>query len=607
MSTSKHIDVICVVVIVLSLLVTILFMNGEKLGVTPIQSEETDSSYFTANDLNGSWDTSGATRITLSDAASRVSGGGAYVLDGNVHIVEAGRFVLSGTLSDGSVIVDAGSSDKVWMLLDGASITCADTAALDIEQAGKVFLTLAEESENTIASGASYTDEAVENGVDGAVYSRDDLTINGSGALTVKAEYKHGIVCNDDFVVTGGTIAVTAKEDAVHANDSGRFTGMTMTLTAGDDGVTVSNDEGTGYIYMQSGSLTVTECYEGLEAVTITVAGGDLNVTCSDDGLNANGGSESMLRVTGGNIRVLNSTGRDADGFDSNGSISIEGGTVFISLIGDGSNGALDCGTENGGTCTVSGGTVIACGGASMAEGFDSTSTQCSLLHTLSSTVAGGAELALQSAGGTDLVRETIPNAFSCVVLSTPDMALNETYTLTCGSLSEDVTLTNTATSNAGGGMQGGFGGGMRGGFGRQTQSETDTANESRQNSLLPDDDMLVSRVDVEGGSETDRQNGFGGRGMRMFGGEKPSMADGEMPSMPDGEMPSMAEGASRGDFGGKGGMQGGVRGESTTEAEETVNAAEQPQTWILVGASALVLLVGLAFVLLFKDRSDSV
>lgn len=590
MSTSKHIDVICIVVIVLSLLVTILFMNGERLGITPVQSEETDTSYFTANDLNGAWDTSGATRITLSDAGSRVSGGGAYLLDGSVYIVEPGRFILSGTLSDGSVVVDAGSSDKIWMLLDGVSVTRADTAALDIEQAGKVFLTLAQGSENTLASGENYRDEAVENGIDGAVYARDDLTINGSGALTVKAEYKHGIVCNDDFVVTGGTIDVTAKQDAVHANDSGRFTDMTMTLAAGDDGVTVSNDEGTGYIYVQSGTISVTQCYEGLEAVNITVAGGDIDITCSDDGLNANGGSESMLRVTGGNVRVFNSTGRDADGFDSNGSISIEGGTVFISLVGDGSNGALDCGTENGGTCTVSGGTVIACGGASMAEGFSENSTQCSLLHTLSTTVSGGTQLALQSAEGKELLRETIPNSFSCVVLSTPDMQKGDTVTLLYGETSEEITLTDTATSNAVGGMgMGGFGG-MRGG-----ERSTD-----------------FSRGNMENGSETDRQN-FGGRG-KMFGGERPSFADGEMPSIPDGEMPSMpdgempsmpdgempsfADGESRPD------MQRGMRTESTTEAETPSDAVTDGQTWIAVGISALVLLAGIAVAVIFKGKS---
>ena len=145
-------------------------------------------------------------------------------------------------------ILIAGNSDKIWILLDGVSLHCDDSAAFLVEQAGKVFLTLADGTENSISSGAEYGSESISAGIDGAIYSRDDLTINGSGSLCVTAAYKHGIVCNDDLVIVGGTLEVTAPQDGIHANDSARLANAELTINAGDDGITVSNDTETGYV-----------------------------------------------------------------------------------------------------------------------------------------------------------------------------------------------------------------------------------------------------------------------------------------------------------------------------------------------------------------------
>ncbi|MBR5371520.1 MAG: carbohydrate-binding domain-containing protein, partial [Oscillospiraceae bacterium] len=129
MSTHKKIDTICVVVMVCALILTILFMNGEKLGLIPIVDEDAlhaaSSEYFTENDLNGSWDTSSATVITLDNDTASISGNGAYVLDGNVVIAGAGHYILEGTLSDGSIIIDAHNTSKVWILLNGVNICCS--------------------------------------------------------------------------------------------------------------------------------------------------------------------------------------------------------------------------------------------------------------------------------------------------------------------------------------------------------------------------------------------------------------------------------------------------------------------------------------------------
>ncbi len=553
MSTHKRIDQICVIVLVCTIVLTVVFMNGKKIGIVSIVDQDAESysgsEYFTENDGNAAWDTSGATVIGLNGTQSTVSGKGAYAYDGNIYIKNGGYYVLSGTLEDGSIIVDAYKSSKVWILLDGAMIHCSDDACLRIEQADKVFVTLAEGSENTFTSGGQYQKEALDDGTGGAVFTHDDLTINGSGALTIRAEYKHGIDANDDLVIAGGTITIEAVQDGIHANDSVRIREALLTIEAQDDGICVTADE--GFFYMESGRLFINDCYEGIEAVKIEVAGGEIEIYPTDDGMNANGGSsqtdfgemteghmrdmsdgnsvsengirqrkdmsedrlpefmqsvsengalahpvdgmdakipadfiqntesgtgdtsdsadaadkpESYIRITGGSVTVINANGQDADGLDSNGSICIEGGTVFVSLSGDGSNCALDYGSENGGILEINGGTVVACGGSSMVEDISETSTQCSVLY-LFDGAAADTELTVTAQDGGEILSYGIPTSYTSVIVSTPEFVQDGTYTITAGESSENVTLSSVVTKA--GSTSGGIGGaGMRGGFG---------------------------------------------------------------------------------------------------------------------------------------------
>ena len=620
MSTHNTLDKICVAIVICSLVLTALFMNGEALGITKIVDEDaeqnSDSAYFTTNDQNGSWDTTGAAVITLTGDGASISGNGAYVYDGDVVIAEAGRYVLSGSLEDGSIIVDAHDSSKVWILLDGVEINCSDDACIQVDQADKVFLTLAEGSQNILTSGSVYSDTALSDGTDGAIFAHDDLTINGSGSLTVTAQYSHGISANDDLVITGGTITISAVDDAIHANDSIRIKDVAITVTAGDDGLLTSNEVENGYLYIESGTLDITasgdgihttgditvaggeinisagddgihsdasvfvqsgtilisDCYEGIEALIIDVSGGDVSINCEDDGFNANGGSSDMfggggqmgggrndgtfghggmrgsgtddgttgerptppdmgeegmtgerptppdmgeegmsgemptppdmsgesmsggmpagqetetasgsgqssadtedvetyISISGGNIRIVNEIGQDADGLDSNGDIKISGGTIYISLLGTGSNCAVDYASESGGVAEITGGTIIACGASSMAEGFDSTSSQASILYNTSTVAEAGTTLTVTDADGSVLLSWEVPCSFSSALISCPEMKVGGTYTVSAGGTSEEVTLESVSVTygEAQGGMPGGdMGqGGMHGG-----------------------------------------------------------------------------------------------------------------------------------------------
>ncbi len=149
MSTHKNIDRICVVVLVLTLLVTVAFMNGEKLGIRVVADEDAESysgsTYFTENDVDGDWaDNAYTTYITLDGSGGTIDGNGAYFLDGDLVISNGGWYVLTGTLEDGKIIVDAHDSSKVWIRLNGVTVRCSDDACLRVDQADKVFLTLAE-------------------------------------------------------------------------------------------------------------------------------------------------------------------------------------------------------------------------------------------------------------------------------------------------------------------------------------------------------------------------------------------------------------------------------------------------------------------------------
>lgn len=592
MSTGKHFSALCALVLALALAVTVLFMNGEKLGIRVIRDEDSetneDSGYFTTNDQNTAW--TAATTITLSGDTATVSGSGAYANGGSVTIASAGYYDVTGTLTDGSLIVDAGKNAKVFLRLNGVTITCSDDAAIRVNQADKVFLTLAEGTENTVTSGETYSEAALADKTDGAIFAHDDLTINGSGALTVTAAYKHGIAANDSLRITGGKITVTAPADTIHVNDSLHITGAAITLSAGDDAI----HSGTS-VAILGGSITVNTCCEGIEAPEILVEDGAVTVTSTDDGINACGtetsdGSLPGVTINGGTVTLLNPSGRDADGIDSNGNIDINGGLVYISLIGDGGNCALDYGSENGGACRINGGTVVACGGSTMLEAMSENSAQPSLLYA-GTTQAAGTEITLQDSSGKILLTYAAPNSFSAVLVSCPEMATGSTYTLTLGDTAQEIPLTQVATTyGVSGGMGGGMGdmggrGGMNGGPGGSTPTSA-TANSATDDTALP------------GGSGTPPTKPDGDSDPRPSG-EAPTRPDGEdgttdgtdRPTPPDGTADSRPVTP----------QDGQTAPDQQTETGESFTLDKNGK--ILLLASAAVLTLGLAVAFLYRKK----
>lgn len=609
MSTSKHFNAICVVVLALALAVTVLFMNGEKLGIQVIRDEDSEenesSQYFTANDQNTGW--TAATTITLKGDTAALSGPGAYANGGSVTITAAGYYDVTGTLTDGSLIVDAGKNAKVFIRLNGVYITCADDAAIRVNQADKVFLTLAEGTENTVTSGESYSEASLADKTDGAIFSHDDLTINGSGSLTVTAAYKHGIAANDSLRITGGSITVTAPADTIHVNDALRITGASLTLTAGDDAIHSDT-----FIAILGGSITVTDCYEGIEAPEILIEDGDITVTATDDGINACGtetaeGNLPSVTINGGTVTLLNPSGRDADGIDSNGNIDIGGGLVYISLVGDGSNCALDYDSENGGVCRINGGTVVACGGSSMLETMSENSAQPSILYA-GATQAAGTEIALQDSSGQTLLTYAAPNSFSAVLVSCPAMQIGSTYTLTLGDTAREITLEQVAATYGVTGGMGSMGGDMGGqggpGGARPSGGSEDTTDADTQMPTPPSGSSDNSTSTLP----SDKSNGSAPTPPSGGSAEDFTPPDGAPPARPDGGIQAPADDSAS--LPAQPGSEGQAPADTQTDQASQTDQAAQQETFTLSDSgkrlllvSAAALLLGLLAAILYRKR----
>lgn len=210
-------------------------------------------------------------------------------LDGqSVQITEAGTYILTGTLENGQITIEVADDEKVHLIFKGVNITCTDASALCILNADKVVLTLAEGTENFLTDGSSY---AVDDNT-ACIYSKDDLTINGTGSLTVTGNYNNGIVCTNDLKLVSGIINVTAPDNGMKGKDSLSILDAVITISGCEDGVKCDNDteENQGCFTMEGGSLSITASDDGISAVTsVEVTGGSIVTKVGDKAVNCDG------------------------------------------------------------------------------------------------------------------------------------------------------------------------------------------------------------------------------------------------------------------------------------------------------------------------------
>ena len=265
--------------------------NAEETSAQSEAGTFSSADMFTERDLAGTYEESGAVYVTLSDDGITGETDGVAINGQMVTITAEGTYIFSGTLSEGQIVVDADNA-KVQIVFDNVDITCASSAAVYVKSAEKVFVTLAEGSQNTLRN----TDEYVaidDNNIDAVIFAKSDLTLNGTGSLTIVSAEGHGIVSKDDLKITGGTYDITAAGHALSGKDSVRIADGTFILTAEKDGIHAENadDEEKGYIYIADGDFTITSDGDGMDASNIVqIEDGTFDIT-------AGGGVANSLKT----------------------------------------------------------------------------------------------------------------------------------------------------------------------------------------------------------------------------------------------------------------------------------------------------------------------
>ncbi len=290
------------------------------------------------------WDSSSVTQITLSGDAITVEGEGVDVNGRIATITAAGSYTLSGSFTEGQIIVDTDDEEIVQLILNGIDITNTSTAPIYIANANKTVIILAENSENRVTDGTTYVFEnAEEDEPNAAIFSKDDLTIYGDGSLTVTANYNDGIASKDGLIISGGNITVNAADDGIRGKDYLIVKDGTITVTAQGDGLKADEDEDStlGYISIESGTLNITSGGDAIQAATdVLIAGGAFTLT-SGGGSNASLAADTSAKGIKGTVRVdidggtFNINSAD-DAIHSNSSITINGGDIVAASADDG-------------------------------------------------------------------------------------------------------------------------------------------------------------------------------------------------------------------------------------------------------------------------------
>lgn len=404
--------------------------GGENSNAAPVDVDfsQTDGDIFTERDSRTEYDASKAVTIQLNGTSATASSDSVQINGSTVIIKEEATYVISGSLN-GMLVVDAPDTAKLQLVLNGVDITSETSAALYILEADKVFVTLADGTVNTLANGGSFV-AIDDNNIDGALFSKQDLTLNGSGSLTVTSPAGHGIVSKDDLVITGGTYVVNSASHGLDANDSVRIAEAALTIDAGKDAIHCENsDDATkGFIYISGGTIKAEAEGDGIAASAyMQIEGGNIDLLVgggSENGSKAHsdhfggfmGGGHGGMGGRPGSMGFGNSQNTTTEensssmkGLKSANSMLIGSGNITINSADDAIHSDVSL-TINGGTFTIDSGDdaihaedtlTVTAGKIDISESYEG-------LEALHIDVQGGdiklvaSDDGLNAAGGTD-------------------------------------------------------------------------------------------------------------------------------------------------------------------------------------------------------------
>lgn len=247
-----------------------------------------------------------------------------------------------------------------------------------------------------------------------------------------------GIKANNSIVINNGDFVIDSSDDAIHSNEAIGIANGNFTINSGDDGIHANKE-----IIIDDGNITINKSYEGIEAEIVTINNGMINVNASDDGLNAALGNDASsinnrpgmnnlensgnakIEINGGNIYV-NARG---DGIDANGSIYMTDGIVVVNGPVDNGNGAIDYDKES----KITGGTLFASGSNGMAQNLSNSSTQNSVMISFSKTINADELISIFDSEGNEIITYKSSKNYQNLVISSPNLELNQTYTIYIG------------------------------------------------------------------------------------------------------------------------------------------------------------------------------
>ena len=354
------------IIIIIVVIFAYLYKNNEKSNEMQIDKESTKIEVeYSKEELTGEWAEYKA-KITLDDAKTIIEGSGVTTSGNTIKITAAGTYYITGTISDGNILIEAGKDDEVQLVLDEASITSKTTAPINGVKAAKLTITLADNSVNTITDSDNYTTltDTENQEPDATIFTKTDLVINGLGKLVVNSNYLDGIVSKDTLKIINTNIEINSKDDGIRGKDYVVINNSNIIITSGGDGIKSTNDTDTtlGYIKIEGGTININAKADGIQAETILNISSDvkLDITTTgkvssssnsqDFGFGAMGkqsqssyttedsGSSKALKageeitIESGNIDITSTD----DSIHSNGIIIINGGTMNLSSSDDG-------------------------------------------------------------------------------------------------------------------------------------------------------------------------------------------------------------------------------------------------------------------------------
>ena len=364
-------------------------LDEDETDTSNISKFEIDPDY-TADELEYDYDEAEAVAITLNGDSISCKSSDVKIDGSTITIQKAGTYLLSGTLTDGSIIVDSDDEENVRLIFNGVEISSSTTSPLYIKNSEKTIVTLVEGTENTLTDSENYTlDDESDNEPNGTIFSKDDLVINGLGSLTVNANYNHGIQSKDLLKIISGNIDITSVGDAIIGKDGVIVKEAVINIDSEEDGIKATKaEENKGYIYLDNPEITIKAKKDGVQAATcLYVKDGNYNIETGENSQSnvANKDSDTSKKSgtsndsdiskasetsnsdtstdysrkgmkAGVDITIENGEydiDSEDDGIHSNNSITVNAGTVNIASGDDGVHADTEL-TINNGDITVS-------------------------------------------------------------------------------------------------------------------------------------------------------------------------------------------------------------------------------------------------------------